>query len=747
MFRPLQAGEPTRLGDYRIVGGLGEGGQGVVYLAEHPSGERVAIKMLHARLAVRSEARERFLREVDAAMRVAAFCTARVLDVAVDGDRPYIVSEFIDGPSLEDSVREHGPRSGGALDRIAVSTATALAAIHRAGVVHRDFKPSNVLLGSDGPRVIDFGIARAVDMTVTGGGSVGTPAYMAPEVIHGEPAQPASDVFSWAVTVGFAATGRPSFGQDTMPAVMYRILNAEPDLYGVPEPLRALLTRCLAKAPQERPTAAEVLHFLLGHDRGEPAAGGGSGSGTHPAAAPPTAAMPGWTPSPGMTPPGSPLGTPPGSPLGSPPGSPLGSPLGSPSGTPPPAGAPSFGTPSPDASPYGGSPDVLTTGSGRKRSRLVVVGAAASVAVLVSVIVVALRGGTSRPPSSSTPPAATATATTAVTTDTPPPAAARPYGTKLAKISLGGEVNSIAISKYGDDRVVVAGGTKGVARVWKLGARPTEVTELAELENIGGEQTGAAVDVGEVDGQAATFRRLQNGGVVVSAAQGNAPLGPTYKGHRDMVYTIATAHVSGKTLMVSGDQAGGVHVWDPKTGKDTGRQPKTTGGDPIFGVATGTMDGHPFAVTASADDTARVWNLETGALGATFRGHTADVFAVATTDMDGKPVGITGGADQQVRVWDLGSGQEVESFSGHNAEVAALAVGRVKGRAVVASGGFDGTVRVWDLRDGKQVGDPLKVPAGRVYSVAIAEDRGETWLAAGDVKGNVTVWSLGPASP
>ncbi|MFD0478427.1 serine/threonine-protein kinase [Nonomuraea thailandensis] len=266
MFRPLRAGEPTRLGDHRIIAGLGEGGQGVVYLAEDTSGERVAIKVLHARLAGDTEARERFLREVDAAMRVAAFCTARVLDVAVDGDRPYIVSEFIDGPSLEDAVREHGPRSGGALDRIAVSTATALAAIHRAGVVHRDLKPSNVLLGPDGPRVIDFGIARAIDMTLTGG-SVGTPTYMAPEVIAGEPAQPASDVFSWAVTVGFAATGRPSFGRDTVPAVMYRILNASPDLDGVPEALRALLARCLAKAPQERPTAAEALHLLLGHDQ------------------------------------------------------------------------------------------------------------------------------------------------------------------------------------------------------------------------------------------------------------------------------------------------------------------------------------------------------------------------------------------------------------------------------------------------------------------------------------------------
>ncbi|GAA3585997.1 serine/threonine-protein kinase [Nonomuraea rosea] len=701
MFRPLQAGEPTRLGDYRIVGGLGEGGQGVVYLAEHTSGERVAIKVLHARLAGRREARERFLREVDAAMRVAAFCTARVLDVAVDGDRPYIVSEFVDGSSLEDSVREHGPRSGGALDRIAVSTATALAAIHRAGIVHRDFKPSNVLLGSDGPRVIDFGIARVIDLTATGGW-VGTPTYMAPEVIGGEPARAASDVFSWAVTVGFAATGRPSFGRDTLPAVMYRILNAQPDLDGVPEPLRALLTHCLAKSPRERPTAAEALHLLLGR---------GQDSATPPAGTPHA-----WTPSTGMPPAGPPFAEPPA--------------FGTPAFGTPALGTPAFGT-----QPTDGPPPAE---SRRKRSRLLVVGSAASVAVLVSVIVVALRGGGSNVPS--TPRPSTTTGIPSAATSV----AARPYGKRMAKVTLGGEANSLAVSTYMGQRVVLAGSTKGVAKVWKVDARPSE---LAKLERSGGEETDAAIDVGEVDGEAAMFRRLQNGGVVASLAESAEPLGPTYRGHQKMVYTIAPAQVSGKTVLVSGDEAGRVHVWDPKTGKDSGPQPKAVGSDPVFGVATGTTDGRPFAVTVSADDTAHVWNLETGALGATFRGHSGDVFAVATTVMDGAPVGISGGSDRKVRVWDLRNGRERTSFSGHTAEVAALAAGRVEGRAVVASGGFDGTIRVWDLRSGKQLGDPLKSPGGRVYSVVIAEDEGESWLAAGDAKGNITEWSLGPASP
>jgi WD40 repeat protein len=372
----------------------------------------------------------------------------------------------------------------------------------------------------------------------------------------------------------------------------------------------------------------------------------------------------------------------------------------------------------------------------------VVVGAAASVAVLVSVIVVALRWGEGPSPTASRPSA------TASTTSAAPPATpgvtARPYGRRFGRATLGGEVNTVAVSTYDGQRAVLAGSTKGVAKVWRF---DTRASELATVQNSGGEETGAAIDVGEVDGKAATFRRLQNGGVVVSGAEGDEPLGPTYQGHQRIVYALAPVQVAGKTVVVSGDEAGKIRVWDPKTGKDSGPQPKAAGGDPVFGVATGTMDGHPFAVVAAADDTARVWDLETGAMGATFRGHGNDVFAVATAVMDGGPVGISGGADRQVRVWDLRDGREITSFSGHTAEVACLAVGRVKGRAVVASGGFDGTIRVWDLRSGEQLGDPLKAPGGRVYSVAIAEDDGETWLAAGDRGGNITAWTLGPASP
>ncbi|WP_405144033.1 BMP family ABC transporter substrate-binding protein [Sphaerisporangium sp. NBC_01403] len=268
---PLRSGEPDQFGDYRVLGRIGQGGQGTVYLAESPAGDRVAIKVLHAHQAMDQNAQRRFLREVATARRVATFSTARVIEVGTADQQPYIVSEYVEGVSLEQRVRERGPLTGDELVRLALGTAGALAAIHQAGVVHRDFKPSNVLLGSDGPRVIDFGIARALDsFTVTSSGVAGTPAYMAPEQIANEQVGPPADVFSWAVTMVFAATGRLAFGGASVPAVLHAVLITEPDLSEVPESLRSLLGQCLVKTPQVRPTAAEIMLQLVGHGAARP---------------------------------------------------------------------------------------------------------------------------------------------------------------------------------------------------------------------------------------------------------------------------------------------------------------------------------------------------------------------------------------------------------------------------------------------------------------------------------------------
>ncbi|MET8989676.1 protein kinase [Nonomuraea wenchangensis] len=261
MVHPLAPDDPESLGGYRLAGRLGEGGQGVVYLA-HPAGGGgpVAVKLLSAG---DRETRARLARELDALEGIASFCTARVLDASVDGPRPYVVSEYVDGPSLAERVRERGPLRGGELERLVVGTATALAAIHAAGIVHRDFKPGNVLLGPDGPRVVDFGIARAEGSATLTSGIIGTPAYLAPEQINGTPASAASDVFAWAASMVYAGTGVSPFGADTVPAVLHRVLHAEPDLSVLPGRLRELLAACLSKEPERRPTAQQLMVALV----------------------------------------------------------------------------------------------------------------------------------------------------------------------------------------------------------------------------------------------------------------------------------------------------------------------------------------------------------------------------------------------------------------------------------------------------------------------------------------------------
>ncbi|RFU41326.1 serine/threonine protein kinase [Actinomadura logoneensis] len=264
---PLGPDDPRRLGGHRLVRRLGEGGQGVVYLGvperRGDQGPRVAVKLLRGGSAATPRARARFVKEANAALEITNRHVARVLDADVTGDRPYIVSEFVDGPSLQEWVEEDGPLPAGRLRRVALRSAAGLAAIHRAGVVHRDFKPGNVLLGPDGPKVIDFGVARISDTTpVTTGGAVGTPAYMAPEQIEDEPVGPPADVFAWAGTVVFAATGRPPFGGGPSAAVMRRIVTRPPDLGDMRGELRDLVAACLDKNPAARPTARQIVRAL-----------------------------------------------------------------------------------------------------------------------------------------------------------------------------------------------------------------------------------------------------------------------------------------------------------------------------------------------------------------------------------------------------------------------------------------------------------------------------------------------------
>ncbi|OLT28212.1 serine/threonine protein kinase [Nocardiopsis sp. CNR-923] len=268
--QPLQPSDPPAFGAYRVTGRLGKGGQGVVYLAEDAEGDQVAVKVLNDQWAGDGDLRRRFAKEVRAAQKVASFCTAAILDAQLDEDPPYVVSEFVPGSDLQNTVAKGAPLRGPKLQRLAVSTATALVAIHRAGIVHRDFKPGNVLLGPDGPRVIDFGIARMDDGTATMTNSiVGTPSYMAPEQIEGRGVTDKCDIFAWGCVIAFASTGHAPFGSDTVPAVVHRVISAPPELDGVDEVLRPVVESCLDKNPDNRPSAQALLMRLLGHEGAE----------------------------------------------------------------------------------------------------------------------------------------------------------------------------------------------------------------------------------------------------------------------------------------------------------------------------------------------------------------------------------------------------------------------------------------------------------------------------------------------
>jgi hypothetical protein len=260
----LREMDPREVGVYRLLGRLGEGGQGVVFLAEGPAGGPAAVKLLPP--TTDPQVRSRFLKEVAAAQRVARFCTAQVLDAGIFERRPFIVSEFVSGPSLIELVEQFGPRGGAALERIAVATLTALGAVHAVGMVHRDFKPGNVLLGPDGPVVIDFGLAAVPGMTTTGLSdqvTIGTPAFMAPEQLAGTRVTAAADMWSWAVTMVFAGTGELPFKGESLTARAFAILHSEPTVGRLPEPLGSLVRRCLNKDPAARPSARSVLAELV----------------------------------------------------------------------------------------------------------------------------------------------------------------------------------------------------------------------------------------------------------------------------------------------------------------------------------------------------------------------------------------------------------------------------------------------------------------------------------------------------
>ncbi|WP_188193958.1 WD40 repeat domain-containing serine/threonine protein kinase [Nonomuraea sp. SYSU D8015] len=742
--RPLRPGDPEWMGGYRLVGVLGSGGQGTVYKAVAGGGREVAVKVLHSHLSGDDDVTKGFLREVEAARRVAAFCTAAVLDVGMLDDRPYIVSEYVPGDTLQQVVRSAGPRSGGALDRLAISTLTALAAIHQAGIVHRDFKPGNVLMGPEGPIVIDFGIAKALDATTMASGPVGTPTYMSPEQFEGRRIGPASDVFSWAGTMVFAATGRPPFAGDTVPALMNAILSGAADLSGVPPHLLDPIRECLSKDPAARPLPADLLQQLIRR--------------TGPALQPPGAASAGSQPGPA----GRPSSGGPSTPTGHPP--PIGAPSGPTSRPSRPAGGPAWGGPAtggpatpatrpPDISPSGpvgawsgaagprssdpeavqaGPPaghhagqafpvpsqagqalpvhpqagqafpvhpgpgqavDVATSPSGGRVSRRAVLSAAAAAAATAAVsafVIFRPDGGSLRPGGgASSSPGGDASSPTTTTTD------ASPTTTDATSPSTRKTTASAAAEPFGTqvgEPVRLAGGSGAPAAL---------------------AASGSGVACGTANGTVLAWDLDKSRVTKLGDGGGKA-------------VSVAYGLFNGATAVASGHSDGTMRLWSTSGRNLASRR----AGDPIIAVAV--VGARAIAVSQKYDDmrdyrsTVRLWDIATGdQIGATSTEHQQGVRGLAFGWLGDDDVLVTGDGKQNVRVRRLSTGVVTHSFNtGQIGGIELLACGTARNKPILVSTHLDATLRVYDLATGKR-------RKKWTYSDQSPDDRGAVALAAG----------------
>jgi hypothetical protein len=682
----LRRGDPTWLGPYQLIGRLGEGGQGVVYAGVAPGGGRVAVKVLQANLADDAGARRRFLREAAVARRVAGFCTAKVLDVGVADERPYIVSEYIDGSSLYRRVTAGGPLDEGALHRLAVGTAAALTTIHRAGVVHRDLKPSNVLLGPDGPRVVDFGIARALDASITQNSTVlGTPAYMSPEQVAGAVVGPASDVFSWATTLVFAATGEPPFGRDSIPAVLHRVLDHEPDLSAVPGALRPLIAWCLAKRPDRRPDAAQLLLTLLGHD-----------------------VVPGYTPDDEVLREGVAAASPSAIPLS-------------------------------DTQPYPNPPPTLAEAAppdGPPRRRLWPVWA--MVGLLVLGIALAAPSLLRDDPGGRHPEAFGA--------PVGDPMKGQADIVSLSVGSLNGSSIAVTGGTYGDETLRVWNLSTGRQLGEPMGMGRGFLEDEGSLSVAVGTLSGQAVAVSGSDtSQLFSIDKTVRVWDLATHRQINR-----LSGHTAAVTAVAVGKLGSRTVAVSGSHDKTLRVWDlaagrpvgePMTGHTGAVNAVAIGTVEGRAVAVSASDDETLRVWDLATGKPR---------GAPMTGHTDRVTSVALGALRGKPIAVSGGSasDRAVRVWDLTTGRPIgKPLTGHGGWIGGVAVTQRLDRPIAVSGSYDGTLRAWDLTTGQQLGTPFAGHKGGVNAVAIVEGGNHPVAVSGGADGTVRRWSLRPPAP
>ncbi|WP_007510546.1 WD40 repeat domain-containing serine/threonine protein kinase [Pseudofrankia saprophytica] len=763
---PLLATDPRQVGSYTLLRRLGRGGMGVVYYGRSHEGRLVAVKVIRPEVAADREFRARFRHEVANARRVRGFCTAEVLDADTDGELAYLVTDYVQGPTLAQAIRERGPLARADLEQLAINMATALTVIHSAGVIHRDLKPENVLLSPTGARVIDFGIARALDAATALSREIrriGTPAFMAPEQVAGTDLTPAADIFAWGGVVVHAGTGRLPFGDGPTDVIFYRIETKPPDLSGLPMPLRDIVAVAMRKDPAVRPTAGELYGMLLGASVPAAPEPPESSADDEPKTTVISAlpGLPPWTIPPWAPPVPSGVSVPPAAPTAGPisPGGPI-RPAGwvSPArdsrpgavSHPPPTGPPGAGTP-----------------PRRRRGRtLVAAGVALAVAAALTTVVLLSRGGgaggapTEDLSTGSRTLAAQATAAEptdrglslrlataayrlAPTSEAHAALLAAVDGRLTTLAVLTGHTNNVIYTAFSPDgKILATTSDDGTARLWDL-TGPGQPTTIATLTAHTGEVNGVAFSP---DGKVLA---TASGDHTIRLWDVTTPRQPvslaTLTGHTEAVFGIKFSP-DGRLLASSGSLDHTARLWDVTNPRQPTPLATISGHDgAVWGVAF-SPDGRTLA-TAATDQKARLWDLtdpRSPALLATLTGHTDFVLDLAFSP-DGRTLATTSG-DRTIRLWDVTNLRKpvsVATLTGHTNALYGVAFSP-DGRTL-ATTSRDQTARLWDVANPRQP-RPLAVLAGHddhVYGVAFSPDGRH--LATTSADRTARLWTVDPA--
>jgi hypothetical protein len=778
VMEQLRPGDPSKVGNYRLIGRLGEGGMGQVFLGLSPGGRQVAVKIIHPGYASSKQFRERFAREIEAARRVGGFHTASVVDADPNADPPWMVTAFIHGPSLQQAVSEGGPFGLERVCRLGAGLAEGLAAIHACGLVHRDLKPSNVILADDGPRIIDFGIARAAEASpmTTAGMVVGTYSYMSPEQLRGEVAGPASDVFALGCMLAFAATARITFGDDSIVTVVYRITTEPPDLGGVTEEygFRDLVRDCLSKSPANRPSLATIMGRLAETGTaaqsvlanpatdywhsGEPAARRTAPAPPTPAAAPfvpvapSTPAAPPAPPEPKPYPAAAPEPKPypaavpePASGWAAQPSAPdqyeatqtmrTGDRTGpgqasdrqrTGSDGPPPDQPPIWqAAPPPSRSGRGGR----GSGAGGRRTVLI---AAAAVVVVVGVVVGILLS--TNHPTISHPMAvqssAHASGHPSASASVPSSAAVGVPGHPALSLHDPGGKNVFG-DVFSSETTLVTGDSNGSSYVWDLSSG-------GSLTNTFKDPNSNGINSIAFDSSSNTYAMADANGNIYLWNGGSAKITATFSNGSRNNNRVAISPDG--SMVAVGSSAGSTYLWKVGGSSTSTNSFHDPGGKNVYGVAF-SPDGNTLAA-GDTNGSTYLWNLSTGQLTATLTDPGSKGLYDIAYSPDGNYLAVSDESstttDGVVYVWSVSTGKlaySLESF--YNSEFADIAF--TPDSKYLAAGDTIGNVSFWSLGTGKYL-NTLSDPLGKGI-IGVAFSPSGDALASTDTAGDAYVWN------